>query len=315
VIDLANFIKADRKLAGVIKKTEIDLSRNFSEIYGAKVYLKPENLQKTGSFKIRGAYNCICNLTSEERAKGVVAFSSGNHAQGVAYAAKQKGCEAVIVMPETAPETKVRATEGYGARVIKCAGPTENRIKKTQELIKQYGYTLIHPFDDERIIAGQGTIGLELLEDIPELKAVAIPVSGGGLISGIATVLKKINPDIKVYGVQPENSNAMYDSMKNKKISSCDNIDTIADALVAQKPGELTFKLVSKYVDEIVLVSEKEIIDACLLLAERAKFIVEPGGAVGLGAVLNKKIDHHENIAVVLSGGNIDLKCLRKFIK
>jgi threonine dehydratase len=314
VIELENFIKAKHRLSGIIKKTGIDLAQNFSRMYGGKVYLKPENLQKTGSFKIRGAYNCISNLTIEERNNGIIAFSAGNHAQGVAYAAKKMGCKAVVIMPESAPAAKVKATEEYGAKVIKCGGPTENRIKKVQELIKIYGYKLIHPFDDKDIICGQGTIGLELLDDIPDLEAVVVPVSGGGLISGIATVLKKIKPNVKIYGVQPENSSAMYQSYHEGKICSCDKPDTVADALIAQRPGKLTLEMTLKYVDDIVLVTETEIINSCLLLAERAKFVVEPGGVVGLSAVINKKIPVHKNVAVILSGGNMDLEQLGKFI-
>jgi len=308
MIDLSDFLRAKLNLTGIIKKTSLDISANFSRIYGGNVYLKPENLQKTGSFKIRGAFNCICQMSPEEKAKGIIAFSAGNHAQGVAYAAAQMDCKAVIVMPEAAPEAKVRATEDYGARVIKCGGPTENRVKKVKELIKEHGYTLVHPFDDKDVIAGQGTIGLEILEEMPELEAVVVPVSGGGLISGIATVIKKIKPEVTVYGVQPENSNAVYKSFNNKKICSCDNPDTVADALIAQKPGKLPFELILKYVDDIITVSEKEIIDSCLLLAERAKLVVEPGGAVALSAVINKKIDSYQNVVSVLSGGNVDIK-------
>jgi threonine dehydratase len=314
-MDLDVFQDANRVIKKIINPTPLQFSQNFSNIYGGKVYLKPENLQKTGSFKIRGAYNCINGLPQVDREKGVIAYSSGNHAQGVAYAAKLFNIDATIVMPIVVPQAKLKATEDYGAKVVLYGKNSEEMQKKVEELQLKYGYTFVHPFKDERVIAGQGTVGLEIIEEIPSIEAVVVAVSGGGLLSGIAAAIKKINDKVKIYGVQPLNSNSMYLSFKNRRICSVDHIDTIADALISKKPEEITLKMCLEFVEDIVLVTEKEIRETSIYVAERAKMIVEPGGVVGLAAVLNHKIPVHKNIVVVLSGGNIDLDFLAEAIK
>jgi len=314
-MDLDIFKRAQNNLKGIINKTPMQFSKSFSNIYGGEVYLKPENLQKTGSFKIRGAYNCISQLSKKERNKGIIAHSSGNHAQGVAYAAKKFNIPATIIMPVGAPKAKLEATKGYGAKVIQYGTNSEEMQKKVNELQSLHGYTFVHPFKDERVIAGQGTVGLEIMEELPKTDAVVISASGGGLLSGVAAAVKKINSKVKIYGVQPENSNSLYLSFKNRKICSIDSIDTIADALISKKTEQKNLDMCLEFVDDIVLVSEEEIIESCILAAERAKLIVEPGGVVGLAAILNHKIPKHENTVVVLSGGNINLDLFAEIIK
>jgi len=314
-MDLDIFKKAQNNLKGVINETPMQFSKSFSEIYGGKVYLKPENLQKTGSFKIRGAYHCISQLSERERNKGIIAHSSGNHAQGVAYAAKKFNIPATIIMPVGAPKAKVEATKGYGAKVIQYGTNSEEMQKKVDELQLLHGYTFVHPFKDEKVIAGQGTVGLEIMEELPNADAVVVSVSGGGLISGIAAAVKNINSKVKIYGAQPENSNSMYLSFKNRKLCSINSIDTIADALITKKTEQINLDMCLEFVDEIILVSEEEIIESCIVAAERAKLIVEPGGAVALAAVLNDKVPVHGKIVIVLSGGNINFNFFATAIK
>ena len=314
-MELNIFKKAHNVIKDIINETPIQFSQYFSDVYGGNFYLKPENLQKTGSFKVRGAYNCISELSESERERGIIAHSSGNHAQGVAYAAKIFNIPATIIMPVGAPKAKLEATKGYGAKVIQYGTNSEEMQKKVDELQSLHGYTFVHPFKDERVIAGQGTVGLEIMEELPKTDAVVISASGGGLLSGVAAAVKKINSKVKIYGVQPENSNSLYLSFKNRKICSIDSIDTIADALITKKTEQKNLDMCLEFVDDIVLVSEEEIIESCILAAERAKLIVEPGGVVGLAAVLNHKIPKHENTVVVLSGGNINLDLFAEVIK
>lgn len=299
-----------------------DVIRNTDLIYAPKmskncnVYLKTENLQTTGSFKVRGAYYKISQLTDEEKSKGVIACSAGNHAQGVALAATKSGIKSIICLPDSAPISKVEATKAYGAEVCLVQGVYDDAYAKALELQKEKGYTFIHPFNDENVIAGQGTIGLELLDQLPSLDAVIVPVGGGGLISGVAFAIKQLKPDIKVYGVQAKGAASMYNSIKDKKIECLPGVSTIADGIAVKEPGDLTFELVSKYVDEIVTVSDDEIASAILTLMEQQKLVVEGAGAVPVAAVLFNKLPlEGKNVVCLLSGGNIDVTILSRVIK
>jgi threonine dehydratase len=281
-----------------------------------KVYLKTENLQNTGSFKLRGAYYKISQLTEEEKSKGVIACSAGNHAQGVALAATRNGISSIICLPDGAPISKVEATKGYGAKVELVEGVYDDAYQRALELKEQEGYTFIHPFDDEYVIAGQGTIGLEILEQLPEVDAVVVPVGGGGLISGIAFALKNLNPNIKVYGVQAEGAASMVTSLKEDEIVKLEEVGTIADGIKVKEPGVHTFEICQKYVDEIVTVTDDEVACAILALIEQHKLITEGAGAVSVAAVMFDKLPvKGKNVVCVLSGGNIDVTILSKVIE
>jgi threonine dehydratase len=272
---------------------------------GAHIYFKAEVFQKTGSFKPRGAINKLHHLTEQERKKGVITISSGNHAQGVAYAASLFGTSATVVMPHTTPANKVDATRDYGAEVLL----TEDDLLTTcLEIEKERNLTMVHPFDDPHIVAGQGTIGLEILDDLPKVDAVFVPVGGGGLISGIATAIKLKNPAVKIVGVEPTGACTMYQSLQRKAVFHLNRMDTIAEALAAPFVGELNLALVQKYVDELVLVTDDEIIEALCLILEWCKILTEPAGAAGFAALLFKKanIPSGSEIVCLLSGGNID---------
>lgn len=283
---------------------------------GKNVYLKTENLQNTGSFKLRGAYYKISQLSEEEKSQGVVACSAGNHAQGVALAASANGIESVICLPEGAPISKVEATKGYGASVCLVPGVYDDAYQKALELQREKGYTFIHPFDDELVIAGQGTIGLEILDQIENADAIVVPVGGGGLISGIAFAVKSLRPDIKVYGVQADGAASMVTSLAEEQVVCLEEVRTIADGIKVKEPGSHTFELVSRYVDDVVTVSDDEVATAILTLIERHKLITEGAGAVSVAAVLFDKIPaEHKNIVCVLSGGNIDVTILSKVIE
>lgn len=283
---------------------------------GTEVYLKTENLQRTGSFKVRGATYKISQLSEEEKKKGVIACSAGNHAQGVALAASQNGIPAVICLPEGAPISKVEATRSYGAEVVLVPGVYDDAFNKAIELQKEKGYTFIHPFDDELVIAGQGTIGLEILDQIDDLDAVVVPVGGGGLISGIAYVIKTLRPDVKVYGVQAEGAPSMAASLNEDAIVCLEEVRTIADGIKVKEPGDHTFDLCRQYVDEIVTVSDDEVATAILTLIEQHKLITEGAGAVSVAAVLFDKIPvEGKKVVCILSGGNIDVTILSKVIE
>lgn len=308
--------KARRILSGVIHKTPLDKSKTFSEMTEAKcVFLKLENLQKTGSFKPRGAYYKINSLSSEEKSKGVVAVSSGNHAQGVAYAASIQGVSAKIVMPIFAPISKILATKAYGAEVVLYGETFDQAAEKVEEIIEKEKRTLIHPYDDAFVIAGQGTIGLEILEDLKKPDIVVVPVGGGGLISGIAIALKKkLGDKVKIIGVQSEAYPGVMAKLGLAKLPGR-KVHTIADGIAIKKPGELTTKIISELVDDMVTVSDDEIAYAIFLLLERAKTLVEGAGAVGLAAILSGKINvKDKNVVVVISGGNMDITRLIKIL-
>lgn len=315
VITLEDIKSAQKTLEGIVKKTELDCSRTFSKMSGNKVYMKLENLQRTGSFKIRGAYNKIASLNDEQKKKGVVAASAGNHAQGVALAATKLSIESTIVMPKGAPIAKINATRGYGAEVILSGDTYDEAHEEEERYANKTGATIIPAFNDSDVIAGQGTIGLEILEELPDVDVVITPIGGGGLLSGVATAVKEIKPEVEVIGVEAANAASMTESLKQGSLAALKSVDTIADGIAVKRPGELTYRVISEYVDHIVTVEEEEIAHAISLLMERAKLIVEGAGATTLAAVLNNKIHMQgKKVAVVLSGGNIDLDMVSTII-
>lgn len=304
-------------LKDVIRETSLIQSPKISK--QNNVFLKTENLQVTGSFKVRGAGYMISQLNDEEKQRGVIACSAGNHAQGVALAAAKYGIKSIICLPDGAPISKVEATKSYGAEVVMVKGVYDDAYKHALELRDKMGYTFVHPFDDDNVIAGQGTIGLEILnsfKDIKELDAVVVPIGGGGLISGIAYVIKHLAPHVKVYGVQACGAPSMFNSIKDGKIERLDSVSTIADGIAVKEPGANTFKLCSEYVDEIVTVTEGEISSAILALIEQHKMIAEGAGAVSVAAVMFDKLPiKNKNVVCVVSGGNIDVTILSRVIE
>ena len=301
-------------LKDVIRETSLIPSPKIS--VNNNIYLKTENLQITGSFKVRGAGYMISQLSDEEKARGVVACSAGNHAQGVALAAQKYGIKATICLPDGAPISKVEATKSYGAEVVMVKGVYDDAYKRALELRDEQGLTFVHPFDDDDVIAGQATIGLEILNAMKNIDAVVVPVGGGGLISGIAYAIKHLAPHIKVYGVQAAGAPSMYNSLNSGNIEMLDTVSTIADGIAVKKPGENTFKLCSKYVDEIITVTEGEISSAILALIEQHKMIAEGAGAVAVAAAMFDKIPmKNKNIVCVVSGGNIDVTILSRVIE
>jgi len=314
MLTLDNVYRARNLLKDVVKNTDVIYAPKLRE--GTQLYLKTENLQITGSFKIRGSYYKISKLSDEEKKRGVVACSAGNHAQGVALAAAKSGIKSVICLPDGAPISKIEATKSYGAEVCLVPGVYDDAYKRALELRDKEGYTFIHPFNDVDVIAGQGTIGLELVEQLPDVDAVIVPIGGGGLIAGIAFTLKTINPSVKVYGVQAAGAPSMYKSVKNGNIETLDKVSTIADGIAVKTPGDLTYDIVSKYVDEIVTVSDDEISAAILALMEQHKLVTEGAGAVAVAAAMFGKINLDGKKAVaLLSGGNIDVTILSRVIK
>ncbi len=281
----------------------------------AQVYLKPENLQHTGAFKLRGAYYKISQLTPEEKAKGVIACSAGNHAQGVALSATANGIKSLICLPAGAPISKVEATKALGAEVCMVPGVYDDAYQKALELQKEHGYTFVHPFDDPLVIAGQGTIGLEILEEMPDVEAVIVPVGGGGLISGVAFAIKSLKPDVKVYGVQAEGAPSMVKSIRDKHRERLESVSTIADGIAVKEPGVNTFEMCEKYVDEIVTVSDDEIAAAILKLIEQQKLVAEGAGAVSVAAAMFNKVPiKGKKVVCLVSGGNIDVTSLNRVI-
>ncbi len=314
MLTLDSIYKASHVLKEVIRRTDLIKAPKIN--LDAEVYLKPENLQVTGSFKVRGAYYKISQLTEEERKKGVIACSAGNHAQGVALAATKAGIKSLICLPDGAPISKVEATKGYGAEVCLVPGVYDDAYNKALQLRDEKGYTFIHPFDDEKVIAGQGTIGLEILDDLPEVDAVVVPIGGGGLVSGVAFAIKQLNPDIKVYGVQAAGAPSMFNSIHDDKIERLASVATLADGIAVKEPGQNTFELCKKYVDEIVTVTEDEISGAILALIEQQKLIAEGAGAVSVAAVMFNKIPvKGKKVVCVVSGGNIDVTILNRVIR
>lgn len=314
MLTLDSIYKASHVLKEVIRRTDLIKAPKIN--LDADVYLKPENLQVTGSFKVRGAYYKISQLTEEERKKGVIACSAGNHAQGVALAATKAGIKSLICLPDGAPISKVEATKGYGAEVCLVPGVYDDAYNKALQLRDEKGYTFIHPFDDENVIAGQGTIGLEILDDLPEVDAVVVPIGGGGLVSGVAFAIKQLNPNIKVYGVQAAGAPSMFNSIHDDKIERLASVATLADGIAVKEPGKNTFEICKKYVDEIVTVTEDEISGAILALIEQQKLIAEGAGAVSVAAVMFNKIPvKGKKVVCVVSGGNIDVTILNRVIR
>lgn len=281
----------------------------------AQIFLKPENLQHTGSFKLRGAYYKISQLTDEEKARGVIACSAGNHAQGVALGAAHNGIKAVICLPAGAPISKVEATKSYGAEVVMVPGVYDDAYERAISLRDEEGYTFVHPFDDPKVIAGQGTIGLEILEEMPDVEAVIVPIGGGGLIAGVAFALKMLRPDVKVYGVQAEGAPSMSHSISEGHKVHLDSVRTVADGIAVKEPGDLTYSLVKEYVDEVVTVSEDEIAAAILALIEKQKLVAEGAGAVSVAAAMFNKVPiKGKKTVCIVSGGNIDVTSLNRVI-
>ena len=315
MLTLDRIYSAKNVLSKVVRKTDMILARDICK--NSDVYLKTENLQVTGSFKIRGSYFKISQLSDEEKAKGVIACSAGNHAQGVALAATKSGIKSLICLPDGAPISKVEATKRYGAEVCLVKGVYDDAYKKALELKDEMGYTFIHPFNDPDVIAGQGTIGLEILEQLPDVDAVVVPIGGGGLIAGVAYTIKQINPKCKVYGVQAAGAPSMERSILDDEIETLKRVQTIADGIAVKTPGDLTFDLVKKYVDSIVTVSDDEIALAILTLLEQQKLISEGAGAVPVAAVMNGKIPDIEGkkVCCLVSGGNIDVTILSRVVE
>lgn len=302
---------AQKALTGIARKTPLDHAPKLGE----NVYIKAENLQLTGAFKLRGAYNKIRSLTAEESSRGVIACSAGNHAQGVALSSSMLGVKSIICMPAGAPISKVEATKGYGAEVVLVSGVYDDAAREAERLAKENGYTFAHPFNDPYVIAGQGTIGLEILEQLPDVSQVVVPIGGGGLISGIATAIKLLNPSCRVIGVQAAGAASMYTSVQRGERTELSNVSTIADGIAVKKPGELTFSLCQKYVDEIVTVTEGEIASAILFLLETQKTVAEGAGAVPVAAVMSGRVDTTKGKTVcVVSGGNVDVTTLSRVI-
>lgn len=313
MLNLDNFYKARYVLSKTIRRTDLVHAVRINP--ECDVYLKPENLQKTGSFKVRGAYYKISQLSEEEKARGVIACSAGNHAQGVALGATAHGIKSLICLPEGAPISKVEATRRYGAEICLVPGVYDDAYKHAIQLREEHGYTFIHPFDDENVIAGQGTIGLELLDQLPDVEAVVVPVGGGGLISGIAFAIKSLNPNVKVYGVQATGAPSMVQSLEKKRKEMLASVSTIADGIAVKQPGDLTYEICSKYVDGFVTVTEDEICAAILQLLEAEKVIAEGAGAASVAAVMYNKVPvKGKKTICVVSGGNIDVTILNRVI-
>ena len=317
MVDLNKIVQAKRTISGFVNKTPFALSPKMSKTYEAEIYLKNENLQKTGAYKIRGAFNKIAHLSEEEKAKGVICASAGNHAQGVAISAKHFGVRAVIIMPEATPLLKVSGTKALGGEVILKGDNFDEAYAYALEYAKEQGLTFVHPFDDEFVQAGQGTIALEMLEDVADLEYLVVPVGGGGLVSGVASCAKQINPDIKIIAVSAKGAPAMYESFKKKEAINSKSVRTIADGISVRDTSKITLKTILECVDEFVQVDDEEIASAILYLLEEQKIIVEGAGAVGVAALMNAKFNYPKNakIGIVLSGGNIDVQMLNIIIE
>ncbi|EAI5466057.1 threonine ammonia-lyase [Campylobacter lari] len=317
MVELNKIYQAKQKIADFVLKTPFVHSSFLSEFLETDVFLKCENLQKTGAYKIRGAYNTMANLTKEQKQAGVIAASAGNHAQGVAISAKKFGIEAVIVMPEATPLLKVSATKNLGAKVILKGDNFDEAYAYALNYAKEHHLNFIHPFENESIIAGQGTLMLEMLDEISDLDMILAPVGGGGLISGVASAAKQINPAIKVIGVSAKGAPAMYESFKSKKMINSKAVRTIADGIAVRDVNKINFDIILECIDDFIQVDDEEIANAVLYLLEKHKIIVEGAGASAVAALLHKKIDlkNHKKIGVILSGGNIDVQMLNIIIE
>jgi threonine dehydratase len=312
---LSDIIHAQSVLKGIIKKTPLERSKSFSTMSGANVYLKLENLQTTGSFKVRGAYYKISRLSKDQLSKGVLCASAGNHAQGVAYAASSLGVKSTIFMPVFAPPLKVIATRAYGGEVMLTGDNFDDAFNAAMEYCDKSGATFIHPFNDKDIIAGQGTVGLEIFDQLEDINAVLVPIGGGGLIAGIAIALKQLKPEIRIIGVEPQGAESMNMSMKAEELRTLTSVNTIADGIAVKCPGNLTFEATKNYVDELVTVNDAEIAQTTYMLLQRAKILAEPAGVAAMAAVLFKKTDLSGlNVVPVISGGNINMSILEQIL-
>lgn len=313
MLSLDKIFNAQTVLKNIIRETA--LVRAYGIAPQCELYLKPENLQITGSFKVRGSGYMISTLSDKEKEKGVIACSAGNHAQGVALAASKCGIKSLICLPDNAPISKVEATKSYGADVCLVEGCYDNAYEKALQLKDELGLTFVHPFDDENVIAGQGTIALEILNELDNIDAIIVPIGGGGLISGIAYAAKQIRPSVKIYGVQAAGAASMYNSIKNNKITTLKSVQTIADGIAVKQPGDNTYELIRDYVDDIALVSDDEISSAILTLVEKQKMIAEGAGAVAVAAAMfNKFPIEGKRVVSIVSGGNIDVTSLSRVI-
>jgi threonine dehydratase len=312
----SKMLEAREVLKGISHKTRLDHSSTFSNITQGDVYLKLENLQKTGSFKVRGATYAMSQFTDSERKAGVIAASAGNHAQGVAYAASRLGIKSTIVRPAFSPVAKIQATESYGADVILFGDAFDDALAHAKEISENTGATFLHPFNDENVIAGQGTIGIEILDECPDVDVIAVPIGGGGLISGISIAVKEQRPEVEVYGVEAASAASMQASLEAGKIIRVENLDTVCDGIAVKTPGNLTFRISKDLLAGVATVEELEVTRTLFMLLERAKIVVEPAGTVGLAAFHHGKIDIKGKTAVaVLSGGNIDMSLLARIVE
>lgn len=313
MLEISDVFNAAAVLKGVARQTAIIPAPKLCE--GLDLYLKTENLQLTGSFKLRGAYYKISQLSEEEKARGVIACSAGNHAQGVALGAAHNGIKALICLPAGAPLSKIEATRSYGAEVCLVPGVYDDAYAHALKLKEEHGYSFVHPFDDPKVIAGQGTIGLEILEQMPDVEAVVVPIGGGGLISGVAFTIKTLRPDVKVYGVQSSGAPSMVASLKEGRLCHLNDVSTIADGICVKEPGVNTFEMCNKYVDEVVTVTDEEVAAAILALIEQQKIVAEGAGAVSVAAAMFGKLPLKGLKTVCLvSGGNIDVTTLSRVI-
>ena len=317
MVSLESVKQAKKNISKVVTKTPFAYAPILSQMVGNEIYLKKENLQLTGAFKLRGAFNKIASLSEDEKSKGVIAASAGNHAQGVAYSASYFDIPSTIVMPEATPMTKVSGVKSYGGEVVLAGNNYDEAYEYAIKLAKESGKTFIHPFADYEVMAGQGSIALEMLEDKPDLEVMIVPIGGGGLISGIAVAAKSINPNIKIIGVTASGAPAMYNSYKSGTIQDSIGVKTIADGIAVRDTNKTTFEIIQKYVDDIVEVDDEEIANAILYLMEKQKIVVEGAGAVGVAALMHHKIKFSspKKVGVVISGGNIDVTMLNLIIE
>ena len=307
MVTFSDIEAASRVIAQHVHRTPLLTSATFDALTGNTTYFKAENLQRIGAFKIRGAYNKIASLSGEERSRGVIAHSSGNHAQGVALASRLFGIQATVVMPENSVRSKMEATKGYGAKVVLCADSTDDRERVTSELIARHGYVLIHPYNDEKLIAGQGTAALELFQDAADLDALFVPVGGGGLIAGCAVAAKHCSPSVKVIGVETEGANDCYQSFRAGRIIKIPSANTIADGMRTLSVGAINFEIIQRYVDDVVTVRDDDVLRMMKFFFERMKIVVEPTGAVAPAAVMSNALGlKGKRIGAVISGGNVD---------
>ena len=316
MITFSDIQSAYERVKPIVHRTPILRSSTFNNLTGLNVYFKAENFQKIGAFKIRGAYNKISSLSDEQKKAGIIAHSSGNHAQGVALSCKILGLKSVIVMPENSLKNKIEAVKSYGSEVIFCGETTDDRERKTFALIEKFGYTFVPPYDDDFIIAGQGTTALEIIDELKDLDYLFIPIGGGGLISGCSIVVKHLSPKTKVIGVETEGANDCYQSFKNKELVKLKSTNTIADGMRTLSVGRRNFEIIMKYVDDVVTVSDGDLIEMMKFFLERMKIVVEPTGAVASAALMKNVLSlKNKNVCAIISGGNVDLELLSNWIK